>query len=462
MGGSTPVTGGVKTGGSPVAGGSTPATGGAVPATGGGPSAGGAAPATGGVAVTGGAIGSGGAKTGGGTATGGTAATGGTTDPGVQEAPSCSALVTKLKWPAKPSTTKTVTATIKASFDGGTSMIYLDGSGSSLMDCTNGAQGSTTPIIEVPDGGSVKNVVFGPHVGDGIHCTGSCTIDNVWFADICDDAVSSLGTGATVTISNSGFKNARDKTLQFNGASSTVNLDSIYVETAGKVIRSCGVGDGCTGNNRTIKASNIVAIGVNTIVGVNSARGDKATLTNICTYRTPTICQRFTNASTSGSETKDSSDTPDTTACNYKLSETHALLSEVSGSFTSDAICPPQSVKTGTSATACIAGIDSCLKMCAPGGNGFKQIDCVGGKYAENANGCGVSTDPTVVAKLAGTNASSATTKVNNNGSCSAAWAWAQDGSTTGQYCVCVYKAGQYQVSDTNWTVWDCQPQWWK
>ena len=64
-------------------------------------------------------------------------------------------------------------------------------------------------------------------IGDGIHCLGSCTIENVWFPYICDDAITMLGgSGKTATIKNSGFKGARDKMIQHNGDGSTVTIDT--------------------------------------------------------------------------------------------------------------------------------------------------------------------------------------------------------------------------------------------
>ena len=139
-----------------------------------------------------------------------------------------------------------------------------------MNDCTKGDQSSTHAMIEIADGGTVKNIVFGGHVGDGIHCLGTCTIDNVWFPYVCDDAITMLGgAGKTATITNSGFKGARDKTIQHNGDGSTVVIDHVYVETAGKLYRSCG--QGCSSSaKRTVKISNVVAVGASEIAGVST------------------------------------------------------------------------------------------------------------------------------------------------------------------------------------------------
>jgi hypothetical protein len=44
-------------------------------------------------------------------------------------------------------------------------------------------------------GASISNVIIGADALEGVHCTGSCTLTNVWFRDVCEDAVSVLGTG---------------------------------------------------------------------------------------------------------------------------------------------------------------------------------------------------------------------------------------------------------------------------
>jgi hypothetical protein len=134
----------------------------------------------------------------------------------------------------------------------------------SLENCANGDQDSTDPLIEVANGGTVRNVIMGNNVGDGIHCLGSCTIENVWFPYVCDDAITILGSG-TVNIRNSGFKNARDKTIQHNGTA-TVNIQDVYVETAGKLYRSCG--EGCSSSSR--RTANLTNAGLSP--GIDSAR----------------------------------------------------------------------------------------------------------------------------------------------------------------------------------------------
>jgi hypothetical protein len=202
----------------------------------------------------------------------------------------------------------------------------------------------------------------------------------------------------------------------------------------------------------------VVAIGASEIAGVST--NDHVTLSNICAYRTPSLCRTYKPGSETETTTgaNGTNEGPDPN-CTYTGSDTHALLSEVSGGVQTDVLCPgPNSVKTGSTATACVSGFSSCLKGCAPGGYGFKQVTCNGSAYA-GAGGCNLPSDPAIAAHFAGSNASGATATVTNNTTCSSLWAWATDGA--GKYCMCVYKPGYYQQSSTAWTVWDCQSQWW-
>jgi hypothetical protein len=401
-------------------------------------------------ASTGGASagGTSGANNGGASAAGSNA--GGAGGATVHESSSCSVPT----WPTAVGSAVTISGTksVSGTYDG--KMALHNGN---LNDCTTGDQSSTQAIIEIADGGSVKNIIFGTHVGDGIHCLGSCTIDNVWFPYICDDAITMLGgSGKTATITNSGFKNARDKTIQHNGDGSTVALNNIYVETAGKLYRSCG--QGCSSSaKRNATISNVTAIGASQIAGVST--NDKVTLSNICTYRTPSICRTYKP----GTETEttigaNGTDEGPDANCIYKSTDTHALLNDVTGNFQTDALCPgPNSVKVGSTATACITGFDSCLKGCAPGSYGFRQAICASGVYADSGS-CGMPSDAATLAHFASSNAASATATVTNNDPCTTEWAWANDGA--GKYCMCVPKPGYYQAS-SGWWVWDCQSQWW-
>lgn len=407
--------------------------------------------------ITGGSAGSGtaGTMSFGGGGQGGSAGTvgtgGGGAGPGVPESATCPTIT----WPASNGSTNLGSGmSVSGTYDGG--MKVHEGN---LEDCSTGDQDSVDPLIEVANGGTVKNVIMGNRVGDGIHCLGSCTLENVWFPNVCDDAISIMGSG-TVTIKNSGFKNARDKTIQHNGTA-TVTIDNVYVETAGKLYRSCG--EGCSsGTSRTATIQNVVAIGVDQVAGVSTK--DTVTLKNICVHRTFSICSIYDPGTSDETETGvNSSNEGPNANCKFTGADTHALLGKVTGiPFTTDSVCGgPNGYKSGSTATNCVAGFDKCLKACMPGGYGFKEISCgSNGRYAEGTGAiCAFPIDQTAATNLAQSRVMGASAQVDNNDECSTEWGIALEASNNANYCVCVKKPGYY--SHDNWLSWDCQRKWW-
>lgn len=62
-----------------------------------------------------------------------------------------------------------------------------------------------------------RNVVIGADQAEGIHCLGPCNIYNVWFEDVCEDAITIKQSSGTSNIVGGGAKNADDKVVQHNG-----------------------------------------------------------------------------------------------------------------------------------------------------------------------------------------------------------------------------------------------------
>ncbi|KAI1700213.1 pectate lyase domain-containing protein [Ditylenchus destructor] len=139
------------------------------------------------------------------------------------------------------------------------------------------------PLFELEDGATIKNVVIGKAGADGIHCLGSCTIQNCWWEDVGDDAATFLGkAGDTYKVSGGGAKNAPNKVFQHNGGGTAI-IENFQVENFAKLWLSCG---NCINNspNQPRKASiNCVkAIGPGeTIAGTMGNYGDSATIKNI-------------------------------------------------------------------------------------------------------------------------------------------------------------------------------------
>lgn len=115
---------------------------------------------------------------------------------------------------------------------------------------------------------------------------------NVWFRDVCEDAISVLGTG-DATIIGGGAQEAKDKVVQHNGAG-TVTIKDFTVVNAGKLYRSCG---DCTNNEakspRKVIVENVRAYGVTSdLIGINSNFGDEATISGSCGV-TKNVCQEY-------------------------------------------------------------------------------------------------------------------------------------------------------------------------
>lgn len=152
--------------------------------------------------------------------------------------------------------------------------------------------GSDNAVFLLEDGASISNVIIGADSLEGVHCLGSCTLTNVWFRDVCEDAVSVLGTGDAMIIGG-GAQEAKDKVIQHNGAG-TVTIEDYTIVNAGKLYRSCG---DCTDNSkkspRNVIVKNVRAFGVTSdLIGINSNFGDTASITGSC-GTTKSVCREY-------------------------------------------------------------------------------------------------------------------------------------------------------------------------
>ncbi len=134
------------------------------------------------------------------------------------------------------------------------------------------------PVITLKNA-SVKNLRISASGGaDGIHCSsGNCTIENVVWEDICEDAATNNGKTMTVK-GGMAFNSANgpggkpDKVFQQNSKNSTTVLTGNFTLTGenGKLWRSCG---DCTDNGgpRYLTISGVTVNGkIGSIAGVNS------------------------------------------------------------------------------------------------------------------------------------------------------------------------------------------------
>ncbi|WP_425584834.1 pectate lyase [Streptomyces vastus] len=219
-------------------------------------------------------------------------------------------------WPNAPAG-EPVSATIEVSgsYDGG--MKRYSGSG----ELGGGGQGEDQDaLFELADGAVLKNVILGAPAADGIHCLGNCTLQNVWWEDVGEDAATFKGTSASAryTIDGGGARNADDKVFQHNGAG-TVTIKNFQVENFGKLYRSCGNCD--TQYERHVVVSNVKATGPGqSLVGVNANYGDTADLSAITIVGGEmNVCERF-QGNDSGDEPTKLGSGADGTHCRYSSS----------------------------------------------------------------------------------------------------------------------------------------------
>ncbi|WP_046729339.1 pectate lyase [Streptomyces humi] len=223
-------------------------------------------------------------------------------------------------WPTA-SGSQAVSATIKLSGTKDYGMLRLYGSG----DLGTGGQSEDQdPLLDLAAGTVLKNVIIGAPAADGIHCEGSCTLQNVWWEDVGEDAATFRGSSSSnvYTVSGGGAKEASDKVFQFNGAG-TLNVSNFAVQTFGKLVRSCG--NCSTQYKRTINLNTIEATYKGSaLVGINTNYGDSATLKNITivgdSSKKIVPCQKYIGNNT-GAEPTTNGSGPDGTYCKYASSD---------------------------------------------------------------------------------------------------------------------------------------------
>ncbi|KAI8918317.1 pectate lyase [Powellomyces hirtus] len=168
------------------------------------------------------------------------------------------------------------------------------------VSCTGQAEGGNKDAVFIlADGATLKNAIIGPNQIEGVHCLGACTIENVFWPKVCEDALSLKGPGNSKVIGG-GAKDASDKVIQHNGIGN-VDISGFAVQNFGKLYRSCG---NCkTQGKRTVTIANVLADQGKVIAGVNSNFDDVVTLQNVKMTGVKQLCDRF-EGTTSGEPTK--------------------------------------------------------------------------------------------------------------------------------------------------------------
>ncbi|KAF4990254.1 hypothetical protein FGRMN_8561 [Fusarium graminum] len=181
------------------------------------------------------------------------------------------------------------------SFDGGNA-IFDRG-----VSCTGQEEGGDSDAVFILEkGATLSNVRIGPNQIEGVHCNGGCTLNNVVWDAVCEDAFSikKQEDGETTTINGGGATGAEDKVIQHNGGG-TVIIKDFEVSDFGKLYRSCG-------NCKEMPARHVEISGGSAsngkiLVGINPNMGDTAKISGIQITNVPKECITFKGV-TDGSE----------------------------------------------------------------------------------------------------------------------------------------------------------------
>ncbi|MDR7275178.1 pectate lyase [Catenuloplanes atrovinosus] len=168
------------------------------------------------------------------------------------------------------------------------------------------------PLFRLAAGATLTNVVLGAPAADGIHCAGSCTLRNVTWQDVGEDAATFRGTNATVLVEGGSAAKAADKVFQDNrGAGGSVTIRNFSVNDFGKLYRSCG--NCSTQAARSVTLQNITASDGDVLVGINVNYGDRARLSGL-NIGSIGVCDLY-NGNNSGDEPVKVGEGPNSTTC---------------------------------------------------------------------------------------------------------------------------------------------------
>ena len=183
------------------------------------------------------------------------------------------------------------------------------------VKCTGQDEGGDADaVFLVKNGGTLKNAIIGKDQIEGVHCEGACTIENVWWVDVCEDALSIKGDGNAL-VKGGGAQSASDKVVQHNGKG-TVTIDGFTVMDFGKLYRACG---NCKNSvSRSVVIKNVKAYNGKVLAGINPNFGGTATISATCASSVKTICEEF-QGTKPGSEPKSVSKGPSNN-CKYTAS----------------------------------------------------------------------------------------------------------------------------------------------
>ncbi|OJJ80803.1 pectate lyase [Aspergillus glaucus CBS 516.65] len=181
------------------------------------------------------------------------------------------------------------------------------------VECTGQDEGGESDaVFIIKEGGTLKNAIIGSDQIEGVHCQGACTVENVWWEAVCEDALSLKEGSGPYRIIGGGAQGADDKVIQHNSGGE-VSIEDFTVYDFGKLYRSCGNCDSMS--ERTVTISGVTAVSGKSLAGINSNYGDTATITDTCATDVDDICIEYEGNSNGDEPEKIGSGPSD--ACKY-------------------------------------------------------------------------------------------------------------------------------------------------
>ena len=186
-----------------------------------------------------------------------------------------------------------------------------------------GQEEDQDPMFQLASGATLSNVIIGAPAGDGVHCSGSCTLRNVWWEDVGEDAATFRGSGdPQFLVDGGGARSASDKVFQHNGPGA-VTIQNFQATNFGTFYRSCG--NCSTQQQRDVVIRNVTLTRPGgRVAGININYGDVARFSGVTVVNDPSramvICQKYIG-NNSGDEPDEAGTGADGTNCLYSSSD---------------------------------------------------------------------------------------------------------------------------------------------
>jgi hypothetical protein len=186
-----------------------------------------------------------------------------------------------------------------------------------------GQEEDQDPMFNLASGATLQNVIIGAPAGDGVHCNGPCTLRNVWWEDVGEDAATFRGSGdPQFLVDGGGARSASDKIFQHNGPG-TLTVQNFQATNFGTFYRSCG--NCSTQYQRDVVIRNVTLTRPGSrVAGINTNYGDTARFSGITIVNDSShamvVCQKYIGNNT-GDEPTQAGSGADGTNCLYSSSD---------------------------------------------------------------------------------------------------------------------------------------------